>query len=148
MKDEPVKILLVEDNVDHIELTTRALRENGMLNDIYVAEDGEEALDFLYRRKKYSDKTKAPRPGLILLDIKLPKIDGFEVLQKIKNDPDLKSIPVIMLTTSSREEEIIKGFANGVNSYVTKPIDFNEFAARIKSIGFYWTLINKLPKKM
>ncbi|MFA4911908.1 MAG: response regulator [Desulfobacteria bacterium] len=146
MNDEVVKILLVEDNDDHVELTKRALKENGVLNDIYVAKDGQKALDFLYRKGKYSEKTKAPRPGLILLDVKLPKIDGFEVLEKIKSDPDLKSIPVIILTTSSRDEEVAKGYAGGVNSYVTKPIDFNEFVNKIKSIRLYWVLVNKLPK--
>ncbi|MBI4620147.1 MAG: response regulator [Desulfobacterales bacterium] len=146
MNSEPVKMLLVEDNDDHVELTKRALRENGILNDIYVVKDGQEALDFLYHRGKYSDKTKAPRPGLILLDVKLPKIDGFEVLEKIKSDPDLKLIPVIMLTTSSRDEEIAKGYAGGANSYVTKPVDFNEFVNKIKSIRLYWVLVNKLPK--
>ena len=143
---DPINILLAEDNEDHIELTKRALRENGLANDMFIVKDGQEALDFLYRKGEYSDKTKSPRPGLILLDVKMPKVDGFEVLRKIKSDPDLKLIPVIMLTTSSREEEIVKGYENGANSYVTKPVDFREFVDRIKNIRLYWVLVNSLPK--
>ena len=143
---DPINILLVEDNEDHIELTKRALRENGLANDMFTVKDGQEALDFLYRKGEYSDKTKSPRPGLILLDVKMPKVDGFEVLRKIKSDPDLKLIPVIMLTTSSREEEIVKGYENGANSYVTKPVDFRDFVDRIKNIRLYWVLVNSLPK--
>ncbi|MDY6856012.1 MAG: response regulator [Thermodesulfobacteriota bacterium] len=142
---DPIKILLVEDNEDHIELTKRALSENGLANDMYTVKDGQEALDFLWRKGKYIDKAKSPRPGLILLDVKLPKVDGFEVLRHIKEDPDLKLIPVIMLTTSSREEEIVKGYENGANSYVTKPVDFREFVDRIKNIRLYWILVNSLP---
>ena len=146
MNQEAVNILLVEDNDDHIELTKRALEENGVLNKIYVAKDGKEALDFLYNRDKYSDRAEAPKPGLILLDVKLPKIDGFEVLKQVKGDPDLKLIPIIMLTTSSRDEEIAKGYSEGANSYVTKPVDFNEFVAKIKNLQMYWVLVNALPK--
>ena len=143
--NDPINILLVEDNEDHIELTRRALKENDLANHMYTVKDGQEALDFLYRKGEYADKTKSPRPGLILLDVKMPKVDGFEVLKQIKNDPDLKLIPVIMLTTSSREEEIVKGYENGANSYVTKPVDFREFADRIKNIRLYWVLVNTLP---
>ncbi|MDY7032233.1 MAG: response regulator [Thermodesulfobacteriota bacterium] len=146
MNQEAVKILLVEDNDDHIELTQRALKENGVLNVIYVVKDGKEALDYLYNRDKYSDKAEAPKPELILLDVKLPKIDGFEVLKQVKNDPDLKPIPIIMLTTSSRDEEIAKGYSEGANSYVTKPVDFNKFVAKIKNLQMYWVLVNALPK--
>lgn len=144
-KVEPVKILLVEDNPDHIELTMRALKGNHIVNEIHVVTDGEQALDYLYRRGKYNDKQRAPRPGLILLDVKLPKLDGFEVLRRIKQDPEFKLIPVIMLTTSAREEEVARGYAEGANSYVTKPVTFSEFVKKIREIQLYWAITNTLP---
>ena len=147
VKGKPVDILLVEDNEDHIELTLRALKNNNLINDIHVVKDGKEALDFAYHRGKYQDTEKYPRPGLILLDIHLPKVNGLEVLETLKKDPDLKSIPVIMLTTSSRDEEIVKSYAGGVNSYVTKPVDFEEFVKKIKYMKLYWTIVNSLPKE-
>jgi len=147
MKGKPVEILLVEDNEDHIELTLRALKNNNLTNSIYVVRDGQEALDFVYYLGKYKDTEKYPRPGLILLDIHLPKVNGFEVLETLKKDPDVKSIPIIMLTTSSRDEEIAKSYAGGANSYVTKPVDFGEFIKKIKDMKFYWTIVNSLPKK-
>lgn len=147
VKGKPVDILLVEDNEDHIELTLRALKNNNLINDIHVVKDGKEALDFAYHRGKYQDTERYPRPGLILLDIHLPKVDGLEVLETLKKDPDLKSIPVIMLTTSSRDEEIVKSYAGGANSYVTKPVDFEEFVKKIKYMKLYWTIVNSLPKE-
>jgi len=147
MNVKAIKILLVEDNPDHIELTLRALKGNRVVNGIYVVKDGQQALDYMYRRGEYSDKSKAPRPGLILLDVKLPKMDGFEVLRQLKKDPDLKSIPIIMLTTSSREEEVAKGYTEGANSYVTKPVNFSEFVQKIKDIQLYWAITNTLPPK-
>ncbi|MDO8784757.1 MAG: response regulator [Syntrophales bacterium] len=145
VKGKPVNILLVEDNEDHAELTLSALRNNNVINEIHVVRDGEEALDFVYHRGKYTDVEKFPLPGLILLDISLPKLSGLEVLETFKKDPELKVIPVIMLTTSSREEEILRSYANGANSYVTKPVDFDEFVRKIKDIKLYWTLTNSLP---
>ena len=147
VKGKPVDILLVEDNEDHIELTLRALKNNNLINDIHVVKDGKEALDFAYHRGKYEDTQKYPRPGLILLDIHLPKLNGFEVLETLKKDPDVKSIPIIMLTTSSRDEEIAKSYAGGANSYVTKPVDFEEFVKKIKDMKLYWTIVNSLPKE-
>ncbi len=146
MKGPPVNILLVEDNENHAELTLRALQNNNLINDISVVKDGREALDFVYRRGEYRDTEKYPRPGLILLDINLPKVNGLEVLETLKKDPDLKSIPIIMLTTSSRDEEIAKSYTGGANSYITKPVDFGEFAQKIKNIKLYWTIVNTLPK--
>ena len=145
MKGKPVNILLVEDNEDHAELTLGALRNNNLINEIYVVKDGEEALDFLYHRGKYADVKEFPLPGLILLDISLPKVSGLEVLETLKKDPQLKVIPVIMLTTSAREEEMAKCYANGANSYVTKPVNFEEFVKKIKEIKLYWTITNALP---
>ena len=135
-----IDILLVEDNPDHVILTKRVLEDNRVSNKVYVCRDGAEALDFVYRRAKYSD---APRPGLILLDVKLPRVDGFEVLKKLKSDPTLKSIPIVMLTTSARDEEIARGYDEGVNSYVTKPVKFDEFTEKIKNIDLYWGLVSE-----
>jgi CheY-like chemotaxis protein len=140
-----VNILLAEDNEDHAELTLRALRDNNLINEICVVKDGEEALNFVYHRGKYADVKEFPLPGLILLDIGLPKLSGLEVLETLKGDPQLKAIPVIMLTTSAREEEIARSYANGANSYVTKPVNFEEFVTKIKEIKLYWTLISSLP---
>ncbi|MDI6776120.1 MAG: response regulator [Syntrophales bacterium] len=145
MNVKPVNILLVEDNEDHVELTLRALRNNNLINEVYVVKDGEEALDFLYHRGKYADVGEFPLPGLILLDISLPKISGLEVLETLKKDPELKAIPVIVLTTSAREEEMARSYAGGANSFVTKPVNFEEFVKKIKEIKLYWTITNSLP---
>lgn len=146
MKGKPVDILLVEDNPDHAELTIKALNQNNVLNEVYVVNDGQEALDFMYHQGKYADEKDFPRPGLILLDIKLPKVDGIEVLKQLKDDPQFKSIPVIMLTTSDRDEEIAKSYAGGANSYVVKPMDFEEFMKKVRELKLYWTITNSLPK--
>ena len=140
-----ISILLVEDNPDHVILTKKALEDYNVANKIYVAEDGEEALDFVYHRGKYANGSNAPRPGLILLDVKLPKVDGFEVLKQLKSDEEHNSIPIVMLTTSSQDEEIARGYAEGANSYVTKPVRFNEFADKVRNIGLYWGLISSVP---
>ena len=140
MEPQSVDILLVEDNPDHVELILRALRDNNLLNQVHVVTNGEEALDFLYQRGKYSD---APRPGLILLDIKLPKVDGIEVLRRIKADPELRSIPVVMLTTSAGEQEIVESYSCGANSYIIKPLDFDQFVKAIKTLKLYWLVVNR-----
>ena len=140
-----IDVLLVEDNPDHAELTLKALRDGNVLNEIIWVKDGEEALDFLYHRGRYADATKAPRPGLILLDLRLPKVDGHEVLRRIKADEDLRSIPVVMLTTSEREDEICRSYKAGANSFVSKPVRFADFVERVKSLKLYWVLTNLLP---
>jgi two-component system response regulator len=140
MDRQCVDILLVEDNSDHVELILRTLRDNNLLNQVHVVTNGEEALDFLYRRGKYSD---APRPGLILLDIKLPRVDGIEVLRRIKADPELRSIPVVMLTTSADEQEIVESYSCGANSYIVKPLDFDQFVKAIKTLKLYWLVVNR-----
>jgi len=137
-----IDVLLVEDNPDHVELILKVLRGNNILNEVYVASDGEEALEFLCHRGKYME---APRPGLILLDIKLPKVDGIEVLKRIKADPALKSIPVVVLTTSTGERELIESYNLGANSYIIKPVGFEEFAKMIKDLKLYWLVVNSLP---
>jgi len=140
---EPVDILLVEDNADHVELIVKALRNNNVLNEVHVAISGEEAMDFLYQRGAYVD---AARPGLILLDIKLPGMDGIEFLRRIKADPKLKLIPVVVLTTSGSEKEIAESYNCGANSYIVKPVDFERFAKVIKELKLYWMVVNSLPK--
>jgi len=145
MDYEPSNILLVEDEEAHAELVKRAIRKAGNANRIDIVIDGEEALDYLYNRDKFKDKEKYPVPGLILLDIKLPGIDGIEVLTKIKEDSTLKKIPVIMLTTSEREEDIVRSYEHYANSYLTKPVGFKAFEEKIRQIDFYWMILNKPP---
>ncbi len=141
-----VLILLVEDDPTHRLLVRKSLENNSVKNEIREVEDGQEALDYIYGRDKYSDRAAYPMPDLILLDVKMPRVDGFEVLQTIKNDPKLKHIPVIMLTTSTREEEIARGYEKGANAYVTKPIDFKEFSEKIKNINLFWVLTADIPQ--
>ena len=126
-------------------MTVRAIRKAGNANRVDVVYDGEEALDYLFNGGKYADMSKYPCPGLILLDIKLPGIDGIDVLQKIKQEPNLKKIPVIMLTTSEREEDIARSYDYHANSYLTKPVGFKEFEEKIRQIDFYWMLLNRAP---
>jgi len=142
---KPILILLVEDNPDHVLIIKRALELNNVLNEVRVVEDGQEALDYLYRRGRYADPEAAPRPGLILLDIKLPKVDGFEVLKQIKSDPMLKMIPIIMLTSSEQEADVVRSYLNGANSYIVKPIRFTEFVEKVREVKLYWILVNTLP---
>lgn len=146
MRIRPITILLVEDNLDHIELTINALRTNGLVNKINVVYDGQEALDYLYARDKYSDRNEYPKPELILLDIKLPKIDGLEVLKILKTDSELKKIPVIILTTSENDKDITSAYTNGANSYISKPVNFVEFHKKINDLKMYWVLTNTLPR--
>ena len=140
-----IDILLVEDNPDHAMLTRRVLEDYKVANKVHLVENGADALDYMYRRGQYGNGKKPPRPGLILLDVKLPKVDGFEVLKQLKNDPEYSSIPIVMLTTSARDEEVARGYAEGANSYITKPVKFDEFAQKIKNIGLYWGVIASLP---
>jgi two-component system, response regulator len=145
-RNRGAKILLVEDNPDHAELTIRALKDGNMLNGIAWVKDGEEALDFLYRRGRYGNGAADGRPALILLDIKLPKVDGHEVLRQVKTDPQLRTIPVVMLTTSEREDEVARCYAAGANSFVAKPVRFSDFVEKVRSVQLYWVLTNLLPE--
>ena len=140
-----VNILLVEDNPDDVKITERALKKGKVLNNLYVARDGQEALDFIYNKGEYTDPQKAPKPGLILLDINLPKVNGIDVLKKVKSDEKLRRIPVIMLTVSKRDEDIIRSYDLGVNSYIIKPVEFDKFVETIKNIELYWLLTNISP---
>lgn len=137
-------ILLIEDNEDHIEHTLDALNEVGLVKDIQVVSDGEEAIQYLYRKGKYANPAKSPRPDLILLDVKLPKLNGFEILKRIKSDPDLKIIPVILLTTTGKKEDIDKGARLGTNDYIIKPVEYEIFIQKVKGLGKYWALISNL----
>ncbi len=140
----PAEILLVEDNPGDVRLTQEVFKENKLRNNLNVVEDGLEAMDFLRRVGKYAD---APRPDLILLDLNLPKKDGREVLEEIKEDPNLKHIPVVVLTTSQAEEDIIKSYNLHANCYITKPVDLEQFITVVKSIEDFWLTIVKLPSE-
>jgi CheY-like chemotaxis protein len=137
-----IKILLVEDNPDDIDITKRALREAKVINKLWIVRDGQEALDFLRNEGEYRDPSACPRPGLILLDINLPKVNGIDVLKAIKDDPKLKRIPVVMLTVSKRDEDIIKSYNCGCNSFIQKPVNFENFVEVVKEISLYWGLLN------
>ena len=139
------EILLVEDNPDHAEFTKRAFMKGQLANTIVWVRDGMEALDYLHRRSPFHEHASKLLPGLVLLDINLPKRNGFEVLKDMRSDPVLRIIPVIMLTTSGREEEVRKSFELGANSFVTKPVQFSEFSEKIRYLGLYWLLVNRLP---
>ncbi len=138
-----IPILLVEDDENDILITKRAFERYNLKNTLMVVRNGEEALDFIYQRGDYNDKS-IPAPGLILLDINMPKMNGIEVLRHLKNDPDKKKIPVVMLTTSRREQDRIESYNLGVNSYIVKPVDFAKFVEAITTINLYWSL-NQLP---
>lgn len=138
-------ILLVEDNPDDEILTRRAIAQNRIANEVVVAPDGADALDYLFGKGKYDGRDVHDLPSLVLLDIKLPKIDGFEVLRQIRQDPRTKRLPVVMLTTSREEGDVLKGYEGGVNSYVRKPVDFEEFVDAVRQVGIYWLLLNVSP---
>jgi CheY-like chemotaxis protein len=137
-------ILLAEDNANDAELTLAALREHRIANEIVVVRDGAGALDYLYRRGAFRDRSPDV-PGLILLDLKMPKVDGLEVLQVVKGDPALKSIPVVILTSSREEADLVRGYGLGVNAYVVKPVVFKDFMAAVKALGQFWAMVNELP---
>lgn len=138
-------ILLVEDNPDDIELTLRALKKNKIMNKVIVAHDGAEALDYLFGTGAYAGRDLEIMPTVILLDIKLPKIDGLEVLRRLRTQPRTKLLPVVILTSSKEELDLMKSYSLGVNSYVRKPVDFSQFAEAVSNLGLYWLLLNEVP---
>lgn len=140
-----VEILLVEDNPNDAELTLYALRSINLANQVLWLKDGAEALDYLLCEGSYAGRTRGDNPRLILLDLKLPRIDGIEVLQRLKNDPVLALIPVVMLTSSAQESDLLATYRLGVNSYIVKPVDYDEFVKTIAKVGFYWMLVNQEP---
>lgn len=139
------QILLVEDNVDDVELTRRAFKKNNIKNEMVVANDGAEALDYLFGSGKYVGRDLSNTPALILLDLKLPKIEGLEVLRRIREDERTRYLPVVVLTSSKEEQDLVRSYALGTNSYVRKPIDFDEFTKAVGFLGLYWLLINESP---
>ncbi|MBD1892342.1 response regulator [Trichocoleus sp. DQ-A3] len=138
------RILLVEDSPNDVELTLAALEENHLANEVVVVRDGEEALDYLYRRGIFKLRIEG-NPVVVLLDLKLPKVDGLEVLAQLKSDPTMKVIPIVMLTSSREEQDLIRSYDLGVNAYVVKPVDFHEFVNAIKEIGLFWAIVNQPP---
>lgn len=143
--EKPITILLADDDEDDRMLGREALEESKLANDLHMVEDGEELLDYLYRRGRYSDPATSPRPGLILLDLNMPRKDGREALKEIKADPELRQIPVVVLTTSKAEEDIFRTYDLGVNSFITKPVSFEGLVNVMKSLAHYWFTIVKLP---
>ena len=140
-----IEILLVEDNPNDVELALHALKKNNLTNRINVVRDGAEALEFLFASGEYAGRDVNPTPKIILLDLKLPKVDGLEVLRRIKADQRTHSIPVVVLTSSREERYIVESYRLGVNSYITKPVDFEQFTEAVRQLGLYWLLLNQLP---
>jgi two-component system response regulator len=138
-------ILLVEDNPDDIELTKRAFRKQKIMNDMIVAHDGEEALDFLFCRNEYAQKNPNELPTIILLDLNLPKISGLEVLREIRSNPITALLPVVVLTSSKEEQDLMSSYKLGANSYIRKPVDFEQFLSAVSALGLYWLLLNQEP---
>jgi CheY-like chemotaxis protein len=141
-----VDILMVEDNPDDEQLTLRALGKHHLANKIHVVRDGQEALDYVFCKGKYAERRITDHPHVILLDIKLPLIDGIEVLRRIKADERTKTIPVVMLTSSHEERDLVETYRLGVNSYIVKPVDFEQFTESARTLGMYWMLLNRPPK--
>jgi two-component system, response regulator len=143
MDVNPPRILIVEDNPDDEMLTLRAFRKSGLQNDIVVTRDGAEALDYLFGTGAYAGRDAKDVPHLVLLDLKLPKVDGLEVLERIRSDPRTKLLPVVVLTSSTEQEDLVKSYTLGANSYVRKPVDFNQFLQAIQQLGLYWLVLNQ-----
>jgi len=145
MTNGNIEILLVEDNVDDVELAVRALRREKLANDITVARDGEEALDVIFCRGPHAARSFQNPPRVVLLDLKLPKVQGLEVLKAIKSDPRTKAIPVVIMTSSREERDLVDSYKLGVNAYVQKPVDFEQFRSMVKELGLFWVVMNQPP---
>jgi CheY-like chemotaxis protein len=142
-----VEILLVDDNASDVELTVRALRRHKLANSIHIAEDGQEALDFVFCRGAHSDRSLGAPPKVIFLDLKMPKVDGIDVLRAIRGDSRTKMIPVVILTSSKEQRDIVEGYKLGVNAYIQKPVDFEEFRRVIEQMGLFWLVVNQPPPR-
>ncbi len=145
MNSEGIDILLVEDNQDDVDLALHTLRREKLANHIFVARDGEEALDFLFCRGVFAHRSFDHPPKLVLLDLKLPKVNGMEMLKQIKADPRTKVIPVVVMTSSKEERDLVASYHLGANSYIQKPVDFDQFRETVKNVGLYWLVINQPP---
>lgn len=145
MRTRMTEILLVEDNPLDVELTLEALKNGNVANRVHVVRDGEEALEFVFCRGAYEHRDFEVPPHVVLLDLKLPKLDGLEVLRVIKTDPRTKAIPVVILTSSKEERDLVNGYKMGVNSYIQKPLDFEQFRQTVKQLGLYWLVVNEPP---
>ncbi len=145
MNANEVDILLVEDSQDDLDLTLHTLRRENLANRIFIVRDGEEALDFLFCRGAFAQRSFDHPPKLVLLDLKLPKVDGIEVLKQVKSDPRTKTIPVVILTSSREERDLLNGYDLGANSYIQKPVDFGQFRETVKQVGLYWLVTNQVP---
>ncbi len=139
------KILLVEDNPDDVQLTLRALKKSKIMNEVIVAQDGVEALDYLFSTGKYAGHDADEKPQVVLLDLKMPKMDGLEVLQRIRKDERTRVLPVVVLTTSNEDRDRVESYKLGANSYIRKPVDFNQFAGAVQQLGLYWLVLNEAP---
>ncbi len=148
MSYNDIEILLVEDNPADVELTLHALRQEKLANAVEVARDGEEALDYIFCRGQFSGRQSDKQPHVVLLDLKLPKVDGLEVLRQMKRDVRTKMIPVVILTSSREEKDLINGYALGVNAYIQKPVDFDKFRETVKRLGLFWLVVNQPPPLM
>lgn len=144
-KGEPLLILLVEDNPDHAELIMRSLKDHRVANKVYHVADGEAAQNYLFRQGDYADPEKSPRPHVVLLDLRLPKVDGLELLQEIKTSEELKKTPVVILTTSEAERDVVEAYEYHANSYLVKPVEFDKFDQLMDDMGFYWLGWNQYP---
>jgi len=146
VEPDPVEILLVEDNPQDAEMTIRALKKHNLANRIHHVIDGAEALNFLFATGSYGDRKVEDRPKVILLDLKLPKVDGLEVLKKVKADERTRTIPVVVLTSSKEERDMVESYRLGTNSYIAKPVDFDQFVEAIRQMGLYWLILNRYPR--
>ena len=141
-----VEILLVEDSDEDAELTVRALKKHKLANELFRVKDGAEALDFIFATGPYTSRAEQPKPRVVLLDLKLPRVDGMEVLRRLKEDPDSRAIPVVMLTSSKEDRDLAAAYGHGVNSYIVKPVEFDKFVAAVEQLGLYWALLNQNPR--